>query len=118
MSRRYPRSDRKHIAMERILILFSQAESFFQWDPEYSHHCVRQARLIAMKERIRIPPELRRRYCRKCNSYLVPGRTGTIRIYRGRVIITCLSCGWHRRFPISRSKNINGKEKASESRIS
>ncbi|HOW05511.1 ribonuclease P protein component 4 [Methanospirillum hungatei] len=111
MSRKGTRSDRKHIAMERISILFSQAESFFSWNQEYSHHCVRSARLIAMKERVRIPPWLRRRYCRRCNAYLVPGVTGRVRIYRGRVIITCLTCGWHRRIPTTRSTNTNGKEK-------
>lgn len=97
--------------MERIRILFTQAESFFSWNAAYSHECVRHASLIAMKERVRIPRELKRRYCRKCHSYLVPGVTGRVRIYRKRVIITCLSCGWHRRFPINRSKNTNGKEK-------
>ncbi|HOL42445.1 MAG TPA: ribonuclease P protein component 4, partial [Methanospirillum sp.] len=108
MSRKNPRSDRKHIAMERISILFSQAESFFSWNQEYSHLCVKRARMIAMKERIRIPPLLARRYCRRCNAYLVPGTTGRVRIYRGRVIITCLTCGWHRRIPTGRSVRSNG----------
>jgi ribonuclease P protein subunit RPR2 len=111
MSRKGSHSDRKNIAKERISILFSQAESFFSWNQEYSHHCVRSARLIAMKERVRIPLRLKRRYCRRCNSYLVPGVTGRVRIYRGRVIITCLNCGWHRRVPTGRSKRPNGKEK-------
>lgn len=111
MSRKGTRSDRKLIAMERISILFSKAEDFFSWNQEYSHHCVRSARLIAMKERVKIPPRLKGKYCRKCNSFLVSGVTGRVRIYRGRVIITCLNCGWHRRIPTGRSKKSNGKEK-------
>ncbi|PWR76109.1 ribonuclease P protein component 4 [Methanospirillum stamsii] len=110
MSKKSPRSDRRQIALERIRILFDKADEFLSWDSEFSNRCIRHACLIAMKERIRIPLPLKRRYCRVCKTYLVPGKTGRVRIDRGRVIITCLSCGWHRRFPLSRRKNNHGKE--------
>ncbi|MDD1724990.1 MAG: ribonuclease P [Methanospirillum sp.] len=113
MGKRHPRSDRRQIAQERIDILFKQADRFFSWDPYYSNRCVVHACHIAMKERIRIPSYLRRRYCRRCRTYLVPGRTGRVRIHRGRVIITCLSCGWHRRFPLVRSTYEYGKKEES-----
>jgi len=96
--------------MERIRILFDQADLMFSWNGEFSNRCVRHACLIAMKERVRIPHILKRRYCRACKTYLVPGKTGRIRINRGRVILTCLSCGWHRRIPLDKRKDTNGNK--------
>jgi len=104
MGKRHPRSDRRQIARERIDILFREANRLFDWDPAFSNRCVLHATKIATKERVRIPLHLRRSYCRRCKTYLVPGYTGRVRIYRGRVILTCVSCGWHRRFPLRKDK--------------
>jgi len=38
--------------------------------------------------------------CKKCKSYLIPGRNASIRVRKGRVIIKCLRCGNVKRFKI------------------
>ena len=104
MSRCHQRSDRRQIAGERVWILFTQAARFFPENHEWSDRCVALARRIAMKERIRIPRELRRQFCRSCYRFLVPGVTVQTRIHRSRVVVTCLSCGYRRRYPLYRNK--------------
>ena len=65
----------KPLARERIAVLFSQAEKVYHEHPEYSNRYVALARKIAMRQRVRIEPVYRHRYCHHCYRYLVPGRT-------------------------------------------
>ncbi len=97
--------DRKKIALERIELLFGQAERFFADHPEWSDRCVEHARSIAMRHRIRIPRAYRRKFCRRCHAYLVPGATARVRIHHGRVVVTCLRCGFQRRYPLGRTRH-------------
>ena len=103
MGRRHQKSDRKHIAKERIGILFIQAARFFPENPEWSNRCIALARRIAMKERVRLPRDLRRQFCHGCYCFFVPGITMRTRIHRSRVVITCALCGYHRRYPLYRN---------------
>jgi ribonuclease P protein subunit RPR2 len=98
----------RKIARERIAMLFGQAEEFFPENPEWSNRCVKLARTIAMRQRVRIKQEFRRKYCRHCYAYLVPGVNMRVRIYRGRVIVTCLNCHRQTRFYLEKG---HGKEK-------
>lgn len=56
------------------------------------------------KARVKPPRYIRRGYCRKCKIPLIPGLTSRVRIQsegRGsRVVVTCLLCGWKRRYMI------------------
>ncbi|RLF09531.1 MAG: ribonuclease P, partial [Thermoprotei archaeon] len=63
----------KDIALQRVKRLFQLAEEAFRENPSLSNRYVELARLIAMRSRIRIPRELRRRFCHKCGCYLQPG---------------------------------------------
>ena len=63
----------KPLARERIAVLFSEAENVYREHPEYSDRYVALARKIAMRQRVRIDREYRRRYCHHCYRYLVPG---------------------------------------------
>ena len=65
----------KPLARERIAVLFSQAEKTFPEHPEYSDRYVTLARKIAMRHRVRIDREYRRRYCHHCYRYWCPGQT-------------------------------------------
>ena len=65
----------KPLARERIVVLFSEAEKVFHEHPEYSDRYVALARKIAMRQRVRIDLEYRRRFCHHCYRYLVPGQT-------------------------------------------
>ena len=79
----------KKLARERIYQLFEQAEL----EENHADRYVDLARKIAMKAQLSMPKALRRRYCYNCYSYLVSGKTGRIRLYKGKQIITCLKCG-------------------------
>ena len=91
------------IALERIQILFEQAESAFAKDPQRAQRHVDLARKIAQRTRTHLPPHLRRQVCRKCDAFLVPGATSRTRILQRRephVATTCLKCGNIQRHPL------------------
>ena len=90
----------KKIARERIARLFAEAQEVFPSHPELSDRYVEIARKIAMRQRVRIDRIFRRKFCRRCSSYLVPGKTSRVRIRNGMVVITCLVCREKRRYPV------------------
>lgn len=95
----------RRIARERIELLMKKAESTFPKDRELSRRYVELARKVAMKCPMRFPKKWNKRICRKCNSLLVPGENCRVRIYKHRIIITCLECGNVRRIPLRRKGN-------------
>lgn len=88
----------KQIALERIRILFKQAEEEFNNDPELSDRYVQLARKLSMKYKIPIPRELKRKFCRHCYSYLKPPVNCRIRVNKGKVIYYCRNCRKYMRF--------------------
>ena len=111
MGRRSQTPETRRLARERIEILFDRAQEFFPVNPAVSDRCVGLARRIAMRQRVRIPRELRRRFCRRCSAYLVPGSTLRIRVRHGTVVATCLRCSARRRYRVvSRRKAENNRE--------
>lgn len=102
-SRRKP-SEIVDIANERIVILFSRAELEFALHPELSNRYVEIARNIAKKFNIHIPVELRRKFCKKCGSYLVPGSNLTVRLLskEKKIIRKCGVCWDEKMVPYKR----------------
>jgi ribonuclease P protein subunit RPR2 len=90
------------VARERIGVLFEQALRAFHEHPERSNRYVALARRIAMRQRIRMEPEFRRQYCHHCFTFLVPGQNMRVRVHRGNVVVTCLSCAKKTRFRVGR----------------
>ena len=84
------------IARKRIKDLFDQAED----NEKYADRYVQLARKIAMKYKIRIPPKLKRRFCKHCYKYLRQGKNVRVRRTKKGIIYTCLECGKQMRFPI------------------
>ena len=82
----------KRIALERITELFRQAELRFKKSPELSDRYVEIARKIAMKYKARIPRDLKRRFCKHCFKYLVPGNNCRVRLTQHKVVYYCFSC--------------------------
>ncbi len=89
----------KDMAHQRIIRLFDLAEQEFRLNPERSDRYVKLARRIAMRYRVRMPPELKQRLCRHCHVYLVPGATARTRLQGTHITTTCLSCGKQMRQP-------------------
>jgi len=98
MKRSYNKNPRiQRIAKERIYELFDLAE---QSDSEYSDKYVNLARKISMRYKVPIPKELKRRFCKHCYRFFVPGVNLRVRVNEKGVIYTCLSCNKQSRYPI------------------
>jgi ribonuclease P protein subunit RPR2 len=99
------------IAKERIRILFREARKEFREHPDRSRKYVKLARRIGMRYNVRIPKDLKRKFCKKCFSYLVPGVSCKVRTRSDKksVVLTCSNCGEIMRYPYIREKQINKK---------
>ena len=82
----------KEIAKERIIMLFAQADKAFASNPSLSHRYVTLARKLAMKAKVRIPVELKRKFCKNCYKYLRSGSNARVRTREGKLVIYCLEC--------------------------
>ena len=88
------------IAKKRIKFLFNEAKGVFKKDKELSSKYVKTARRIAMKYKIKLPSSLKKRFCKNCHSYLVPGVNSRDRIHKHRVIYYCFNCKGYMRHPV------------------
>jgi ribonuclease P protein subunit RPR2 len=91
----------KEIAEKRIIYLFGQAKDIFSKSPELADRYVAIARKILMKHKVKIPRELKRKFCKHCYKYLVPGRTCRVRTHKGKVVYSCFNCKKYMRFVIN-----------------
>jgi len=89
----------RRIALERIEVLFKEADKAFKHNPELSNRYVQLARRIAMKYKVRIRPVLKRRFCKHCYNYLKPGVNCRVRLGEKQVVYYCFGCGRFMRFP-------------------
>ncbi|MEM2934317.1 MAG: ribonuclease P protein component 4 [Methanocellales archaeon] len=89
----------REIARERIKILFDLASQVYKQHPERSDAYVALGRRIGMRYNVRIPRELKRRMCKHCHCFLVPGRNARVRLRGKYITITCLNCRRQMRFP-------------------
>ncbi|MBD3304020.1 ribonuclease P [Candidatus Woesearchaeota archaeon] len=94
----------KKTAKERIKHLFRQAEKAFNKNPSLSNRYVTLARKLSMKYKVPIPRELKRKFCKHCYKYLVPGKNCRIRTKDGKVVYYCLNCKKFMRFVLPRKK--------------
>ena len=93
--RRKDKEQTKKIALERIEILLTKADSIYSDDSPLAQKYGEQARKIAMKAKVRIPRKWHFRFCRKCKRFLYPGINARIRVKTGkpsRVITYCDYC--------------------------
>jgi RNase P subunit RPR2 len=56
---------------------------------------IKEARKKAMRVNLKLPLEIRRKFCHHCNSLL----RGRIRLKNGKKIIQCSECGKYTRIP-------------------
>jgi ribonuclease P protein subunit RPR2 len=89
------------IARERIQILFTLAEKEFRKHPERARRYVELARKIGLRYNVRLPKELKRKFCKNCYSLLIPGISSKIKLdsKKKAVSIICLKCNRIYRYP-------------------
>ena len=95
----------KEIVIQRIKILFQQAEEVFSKNKALANRYIALARKLAMKVHASIPQDLKRKICKHCYSYLKPGVNARIRTRDGKVIISCLECKKFTRIPLGKKKS-------------
>lgn len=94
------------IAEDRIGRLFNLAEKRISKNKEsdaLSKRYVHLAREISSHYKIKMPQELKDKFCKKCNSLLLPGLTCTVRVSNRSLIYKC-NCGEGRKIFLSDSK--------------
>lgn len=92
-------SNQLKIANERIKELFRQADEVFDEDESLADRYVEIARKLSMRYKTRMPSELKKRFCKNCYCFLVPGRNCRIRTHEGKVVYYCMKCRNVMRFP-------------------
>jgi len=89
------------IAGERIDLLIEQADiAALAGKMDLADRYVDMARRIGMRYNVRFQLAHKRRFCKACYRYLLPGTTSRTRMNRGRVVTTCLMCGHVMRRPL------------------
>lgn len=101
----------KKEAKKKIDELFTYAESAFSSDKELANRYVKIARKIAMKVNLRTPSRLKRKFCKHCYSFLMPGVNCRVRTRENKVIYYCLECKKYMRLPFLREKKLSKKIK-------
>jgi ribonuclease P protein subunit RPR2 len=92
----------RDIARERIEILLGLAKKTVKTDRNLTRRYVELAKKIGMRAQVNIPREDKRMICKNCGTLLVPGFNCRVRTRPNggtKVIITCLDCGGHKRYP-------------------
>jgi len=90
--------DVKKLALSRIETLIRNAIDIFKEDQSLSRRYITLARKISTRTRTRIPIELKRLFCKKCNTVFIPTNTCRVRTTNGKVSYSCLQCGKVTRF--------------------
>uniref|UniRef100_A0A7C3J3P8 Ribonuclease P protein component 4 n=1 Tax=Candidatus Methanomethylicus mesodigestus TaxID=1867258 RepID=A0A7C3J3P8_9CREN len=94
------------IARQRIDRLINMAAEKASSRPDLSRRYISMALTISRRTRIRIPRSKKRLFCKKCTTFLLPGKTARVRVRQHRsphVSVCCLVCGHVKRYPLRRS---------------
>jgi ribonuclease P protein subunit RPR2 len=100
----------KALVHKRFDRLFELAEErALAHDFKLANRYIELARKIGMRHNIRIPTKYKRRFCKYCNSYLLPSANARIRTRKCRVVIFCESCKKITRIPFI--KEVKGRRR-------
>jgi ribonuclease P protein subunit RPR2 len=100
-------AENKEIARQRIVMLFELASNEMDLHPERSDRYVEIARNISTRIRIRMPPHIKKMYCKYCGCYLNATRC-RVRLRDGIITTTCQKCGKQKRLPYKKEKKSCG----------
>ncbi len=85
-------------ALSDVDSILKKAKEAFDAKPDLAHKYAKKARRTALKYKLKLPLNLKRRVCKNCFSYLVPGKNLRVRTTRGHVAYYCLECKKFMRF--------------------
>ena len=86
------KKQQKKLALDEIIEILNKAKVTFAENPDLAHKYAKKARRTALKYKIKLPLNLKRKICKYCYSYLVPGKTLRVRTNKGHVVYYCLIC--------------------------
>ncbi len=87
------------VARERIKILYELAmKEAMDGEEDLARRYVEHMLNLSTKYNVRIPRYMKRNFCKKCHTFLIPGKTAQVRLKKGKVVIKCLRCGTYRRY--------------------
>src|SRR3989338_5039250 len=92
------RKEQQKLALSEIMAILNKAKGVFGEKPELSHKYAKKARRTALKYKLKLPLSLKRRICKNCFSFLVPGKNLRVRTTRGHITYYCLNCKKFMRF--------------------
>ena len=92
----------RQVALRRILYLYKKAKEVAKYDLNLANRYIYLLWKLKLKYRITLPKNLRNKFCRKCLTIWIPGKTLRIRVRKGKIVYTCLRCGRIKRFPVKR----------------
>ena len=94
------KSKQRIIAKKRIETLIQQAD--LTKDNTLINRYSILARKIAMKVRLKLPKEIKIRFCKHCHTLLKPGINSKTRIRNKKIIIFCQKCKNFKRIPLKK----------------
>lgn len=95
----------RDLAVQRSLYLYRLAvDAVKRGEVDYARSLVAEALEILKRMRIKRPRVLKRMVCKNCLVPLIPGVTARVRIRDSTIVVTCLECGYIRRFPLARER--------------
>ena len=102
----------KRIARERIEILLKEAEKMAKKRKfNFANRYAKLAKLIGMRYTVRLTPEQKRKICKYCDSFLLPGVTCKVKLdtKHRRIKIICGFCKKIIRLPYRPKKKDKAK---------
>ena len=86
------KKQQKRLALDEITTILDKAKEVFDRKPDLAHKYAKKARRTSLKYKLKLPLEFKRRICKNCYSFLVPGKNLRVRTHRGHVVYYCLEC--------------------------
>jgi ribonuclease P protein subunit RPR2 len=86
------KSQQRKLALNEIDMLFKQANDVFDKNPDLADKYARKARRTALKYKVKLPLKFKRRICKNCHCFLMPGKNLRVRTRKGHVVYYCLKC--------------------------
>jgi ribonuclease P protein subunit RPR2 len=86
------KKQQRKLALTEISNIFDKAKEAFDKKPDLANKYAKKARRTALKYKVKLPLKLKRRICKNCHSYLVPGKNLRVRTNKGHMVYCCLNC--------------------------